>query len=161
MNFSSLYFNNLFWVGCLIIALFWIVAYFLPFQDLNMIAATINMSLAATVSYAYGRESFNALRSREISRGAVLALGICGSWLAISMTRVFILVWHLNDLDSSWLEHDFVSFIFVLSSMAAALHLTAPYAVHTVPRRSAFLSLAIALAAGGAIGGYIVGAYLH
>ncbi|HEV7255743.1 MAG TPA: hypothetical protein VGN97_21915 [Mesorhizobium sp.] len=120
----------------LLVALFWLVAAFVPpitmIQLMNFLVLAV--AIAVTVSYAPG--VWRAVREDRTDRLAQLGLGITLAWVSIVLNRGWNAVMRFTH--SEWMEtHIFIAFCIYLSILAATLHITAPGALDgRIPRRN-------------------------
>jgi hypothetical protein len=116
---------------------------------LKSIINTVRIAVSAGITAAYtpGAMDF-VLSDEEIEPGDWLGYGIVLTWLASLMITMFNIVWIAHGQPISWVNTDFVNFMYFLSTGGGVCHLFAPGALkQQIPtRRWIQVGVAVAVA---------------
>lgn len=131
----------------LLIAAYWVAAFFVPSTYLIQVLNYVLISVAVAVSIAYLPDVYQAIRMDRVDRVAQLSLGIALSWTAVIINRSWVGLIRIADAD--WMRASpMIGFYVFLSILAGVLHITAPGAIDgQIPKRNR-ITLGLAVAAG-------------
>ena len=139
-----------------LVAAYWIAAFFVPAPLVIVGFSYILIAIAVAVTVAYLPSVVQALAEDRLDRVAQLTIGIVLSWMAIIMARGWGNA--IRILDQDWMRNSpIVGFYLFISILAGVLHITAPGVINgKVPQRN-WIILGCAIGAGSLVAGVLIG----
>jgi hypothetical protein len=141
----------------ILLAVFWIVAWFLPNNTLMETLRLVQISVGLAVVTSYAPIALGAIWSKyKPDRLQQLGMGIALGFLALVLQGAWTLLWRLSSQPYWMANADIVGFFAWMSILAGTLHITAPGAIDgTVPKRN-WILLGISIGVGFLSTGLII-----
>lgn len=142
-------------IAAALFAAYFAVAAFVPFKPLIEILNWGLIGVAGAVTIAYAPVAWRALAAERIDQVQQLTLGICLTWIAAIMMRLWAVAWRATGSPDWMLNSKVVGFFVYAAILGGVLHLTAPGAVDgRVPRRN-WVTLGVAIGAALTVSGAV------
>lgn len=137
-------------------AIYWLAAWVLPQDDVNVVLSSLSLCLATGVMFMYAPMAADSLLHRRLNSADRLVWGIIFSWGArVVLSGVAV----VNLLTSGIIfnETAFFGYVFMIVLLAAVMHITAPMIGTLQHERRDWKSVMVAVAAGAMLAGFIIG----
>lgn len=140
------------WLGLTLIFGYWLVVPFTPIRPQNEFLRIGRTLVAIAVTIAFLPGIVKALRTPWPSYSGQLILGIVLSWLGVTGSAGWVLIWASGGQPQWMLDSNINGWFLWLQILGGTLHLTAKHSVEDDIPRPNWIRLGIAVAAGVLIG---------